>query len=67
FGNVLVAELEVAGQTKDWGMNGSGMLIISPPWMLDEQIEAFLKPLCAKLAQGAGAQYKVEWLNKVAE
>ena len=65
FGNVLVAELEVAGQTTDWGMNGSGMLIVSPPWLLDEQIEAFLKPLCAKLAQGAGAQYKVEWLNKV--
>ncbi|WP_270690104.1 23S rRNA (adenine(2030)-N(6))-methyltransferase RlmJ [Aeromonas sp. D3] len=64
FGNVLVAELEVAEQTADWGMNGSGMLIISPPWMLDEQIEAFLKPLCAKLAQGAGAKYKVEWLSK---
>ncbi len=44
FGNVLVAELEVAGQTTDWGMNGSGMLIVSPPWLLDEQIEAFLKP-----------------------
>ena len=29
-----------------------------------EQIEAFLKPLCTKLAQGAGAQYRVEWLNK---
>ena len=67
FGNVLVAELEVAGQTADWGMNGSGMLIVSPPWMLDEQIEAFLKPLCAKLAQGAGAQYRVEWLNKAAD
>ncbi|MCY9824228.1 23S rRNA (adenine(2030)-N(6))-methyltransferase RlmJ [Aeromonas media] len=67
FGNVLVAELEVAGQTADWGMNGSGMLIVSPPWMLDEQIEDFLKPLCAKLAQGAGAQYRVEWLNKAAD
>ena len=67
FGNVLVAELEVAGQTADWGMNGSGMLIVSPPWMLAEQIEAFLKPLCAKLAQGAGAQYRVEWLNKAAD
>lgn len=32
--------------------------------MLDEQIEAFLKPLCARLAQGTGAQYRVEWLSK---
>lgn len=65
LGDVLVAELEVAGQTPDWGMNGSGMVIVSPPWLLDEQIEAFLKPLCAKLAQGPGAQYRVEWLSKV--
>ncbi|MGL5949172.1 MAG: 23S rRNA (adenine(2030)-N(6))-methyltransferase RlmJ [Aeromonas sp.] len=64
FGNVLVAELEVAAQPDDWGMNGSGMLIISPPWQLDSQIEAFLAPLCAKLAQGAGAAYRVEWLNR---
>ena len=53
----------MAGQTAGWGMNGSGMLIVSP-WMLDEQIEAFLKPLCARAGQGAGAQYRVEWLNK---
>lgn len=64
FGDVLVAELEVAGQTPDWGMNGSGMVIVSPPWMLDEQIETFLKPLCARLAQGAGARYRVEWLSR---
>ncbi|MDO2950209.1 23S rRNA (adenine(2030)-N(6))-methyltransferase RlmJ [Aeromonas simiae] len=65
LGDVLVAELEVAGQTPDWGMNGSGMVIVSPPWQLDEQIDTFLKPLCAKLAQGPGAQYRVEWLSKV--
>ncbi|QFI54018.1 23S rRNA (adenine(2030)-N(6))-methyltransferase RlmJ [Aeromonas simiae] len=64
LGDVLVAELEVAGQTPDWGMNGSGMVIVSPPWLLDKQIEAFLKPLCAKLAQGPGAQYRVEWLSR---
>ncbi|ENY72611.1 protein involved in external DNA uptake [Aeromonas diversa CDC 2478-85] len=64
FGDVLVAELEVAGQTPDWGMNGSGMVIVSPPWMLDEQIESFLNPLCARLAQGAGARYRVEWLSR---
>lgn len=65
FGNVLCVELEVAGQTADWGMNGSGMLIISPPWQLDMQLEGILKPLCQKLAQGAGAQYRIEWLNKI--
>lgn len=64
LGDVLVAELEVAGQTPDWGMNGSGMVIVSPPWQLDEQIETFLKPLCNKLAQGPGAQFRVEWLSR---
>ena len=62
--SVLVAELEVAAQPEEWGMNGSGMLILNAPWQLDSQLAALLPRLCDKLAQGDGAQWRLEWLAK---
>jgi len=42
------------------GMTGSGMLLINPPWHLDERAEALLPWLNDKLADGQG-HYRIEW------
>ncbi len=64
FPSVLIAELEVAAQPEEWGMNGSGMLLLNAPWQLDSQLEALLPKLCQTLAQSEGANWRVEWLVK---
>ena len=62
--SVLVAELEVAAQPDEWGMNGSGMLILNAPWQLDTQLADLLPRLCQRLAQSEEAQWRLEWLVK---
>ena len=64
FPSVLVAELEVAAQPDEWGMNGSGMLILNAPWQLDGQLTTLLPRLCTQLAQSNDARWRLEWLVK---
>jgi len=37
-----VIELDVAPQAEEFGMHGSGMLIVNPPWQFAERVEAAL-------------------------
>ena len=49
FANLLVAELAVSEQAEDYGMHGSGMVIVNAPWQLDEQLSALL-PFAFRIA-----------------
>ena len=64
--SMLVAELEVAAQPEEWGMNGSGMLILNAPWQLDNQLQSLLPALCRTLSQDAHARSRIEWLRQPA-
>lgn len=44
------------------GLLGCGMIILNPPFPLREEAEIILPYLTARLAQGEGAGYAVEWL-----
>ncbi len=66
FPSLLVAELEVAAQSADWGMHGSGMLILNAPWQLDNQLQSLLPALCRTLSQDAHARSRIEWLRQPA-
>jgi 23S rRNA (adenine2030-N6)-methyltransferase len=59
--NWLHATLEVKAPAKDgFGMNGSGMFIINPPWTLEKKLHETLPKLTELLAQGPGAKYTLE-------
>ncbi|MBS1145104.1 MAG: rRNA ((2030)-N(6))-methyltransferase RlmJ [Proteobacteria bacterium] len=59
--NWLNATLEVKGPPKDgFGMYGSGMFIINPPWTLEKTLHDTLPTLAGLLAQGDGAKYTLE-------
>jgi 23S rRNA (adenine2030-N6)-methyltransferase len=61
FKNILVAEITVCEQQKDFGMHGSGMAIINAPWMLDLQLTELLPRLTGILALDSTARWKVVW------
>jgi 23S rRNA (adenine2030-N6)-methyltransferase len=46
----LLCELRVRRQVDDFGMHGSGMLILNPPWRLEEQLADLMPRLAAALA-----------------
>jgi len=59
--NWLHATLEVKAPAKDgFGMNGSGMFVINPPWTLEKKLHETLPKLAELLAQGPGAKYTLE-------
>lgn len=59
---ILVAEIQRPAETDEsFGMIGSGMLIINPPYQLDETLENIL-PELAPAMLGEGAEVRVQWL-----
>jgi 23S rRNA (adenine2030-N6)-methyltransferase len=62
---VLLAELLVRPDDSPLRMNGSGMLILNPPWQLDTEIASALPGLVAALGE-TGARHRLEWLKQEA-
>jgi 23S rRNA (adenine2030-N6)-methyltransferase len=61
---VLRAELTVAAVDGFDGLAGSGLLIINPPWRLDDELAALLPPLAACLARDRAAAHRLDWLAR---
>ena len=59
---LLLAELTVYPDTNREQLNGSGMLLINPPWQLDQQLEELLPWLWQQLAPAGEGYARVEWL-----
>ena len=64
FKDILCAELSVSEQAQDFGMYGSGMMILNPPWKLDEQLNDLLPRLAKTLGQDEAAAWSLEWLKR---
>lgn len=60
---VLQLELSVMEQSlAKKAMRGSGLLVVNPPWKLEETARPALEWLAPLLAQGSGAGSRVRWL-----
>ncbi|MDI3326007.1 23S rRNA (adenine(2030)-N(6))-methyltransferase RlmJ [Pontibacterium granulatum] len=59
---ILKIELCVKADTGARGMTGSGMIVINPPWKLEQQMRELLPWLTETLAQEDGAGYTLDWL-----
>ncbi|MDD2665074.1 MAG: 23S rRNA (adenine(2030)-N(6))-methyltransferase RlmJ [Dechloromonas sp.] len=57
----LHVTLEVRAPARDgFGMHGSGMFVINPPWTLEKTLHETLPAIVARLAQDSGARYTLE-------
>ncbi len=56
--DLLSIELSVEEQAEDFGMHGSGMLIINTPWQFREQMQSTLSALMGEL--GAGCTFTID-------
>ena len=60
--SVMLAELQVRADDSPLRLNGSGMLIVNPPWKFDQQLAPALPVLKKALAE-ASATTRLEWLK----
>jgi 23S rRNA (adenine2030-N6)-methyltransferase len=63
---ILVSELWLYPRDSRVALNGSGLLILNPPWQLCERMQVWLPPLQACLAAGPGAGAAVRMLSQSA-
>ncbi len=61
---LLLAELLVRPADTPLGLNGSGMLILNPPWQLDSALRTAYAELLPLLAPDAQGSLRVEWLAR---
>ncbi len=60
--SVLLAELQVRADDSPLRLNGSGLLVLNPPWQFDQQIAPALPLLKAALGE-TGAMTRLEWIK----
>lgn len=61
--NAWLAELLVRPDDSPLRMNGSGMLVLNPPWQVERDIAAALPQLVKSLGE-PGASHRLEWVKQ---
>ncbi|MBJ7539962.1 23S rRNA (adenine(2030)-N(6))-methyltransferase RlmJ [Marinomonas transparens] len=61
--NVLLLELCIRDSEKERGMAGSGMIVVNPPWTLEQEAKEFLPALSKILAEDNQANHQVSWIT----
>lgn len=59
---VLRVELNVRPVDNQLGLNGSGLMLVNPPWPLWEELETALPWLAGMLAQSGEGECRMDWL-----
>ena len=59
---VLRVELNVRPVDTTLGLNGSGLMLVNPPWPLWEELEQVLPWLATQLAQSGEGGWRMDWL-----
>ena len=62
--SALLVELAVRAEDSPLRMNGSGMLLLNPPWQLDGTLAPALAGLHAALAEPGAPPPRLEWLKE---
>lgn len=62
--NAWTAELLVRPDDSPLRLNGSGMLLLNPPWQLDEALAAALPRVAAALGEQGHGGWRLDWLRR---
>jgi len=59
---VLRVELTVRPTDTTMGLNGSGLMLVNPPWPLWEELERDLPWLARELGHAGAGAWRLDWL-----
>lgn len=61
---ILDVQLSVRADTEEARFNGTGMMIVNPPYTLENELKILLPWLCDLLKEDQGANFKLKWIRK---
>jgi 23S rRNA (adenine2030-N6)-methyltransferase len=59
---ILRAELTVAPLSAPSRLNGSGLILVNPPWTLESELSTLLPALAGMLGRGGKGGFRLDWL-----
>ena len=59
---ILRAELMVRGLSNEARLDGSGMIIVNPPFVLEAELRQLLPMLTRQIGEDAGAGFRLDWI-----
>jgi 23S rRNA (adenine2030-N6)-methyltransferase len=62
-GKILRAELTVAPLTDQTRLNGSGLMLVNPPWTLENELSVLLPALADILGRNGKGGFRLDWLS----
>src|SRR5580692_9014872 len=63
IGKILRAEVNVAAKPDPSRLTGCGLIVVNPPWTLEQELQTLLPALAAVLAGGEGAGARVDRIS----
>ena len=61
---VLRAEILVAPLSDPTRLNGAGMIVVNPPWTLENELSALLPALAGILGREGKGRFRLDWLGR---
>lgn len=58
---MLAAELQIAGEASQVRMKGCGLLVLNPPWRIDEEFRVLLPAMARHLQAETGGGWRLDW------
>ena len=62
--SVLAAELAVRDETSPLRLNGCGMVLLNPPWKLDQALAAALPTAARLLGEDGRGSWRLQWIKR---
>jgi 23S rRNA (adenine2030-N6)-methyltransferase len=63
IGKILRAEVSIAAKPDPSRLSGCGLIVVNPPWMLEQELQTMLPELAAVLAGGEAGSSRVERIS----
>ena len=61
---IMVAELSIRAASLEPRLDGTGMIIVNPPYVLEKELKLILPALVKLLCEDKGAGYRLNWIRK---
>jgi 23S rRNA (adenine2030-N6)-methyltransferase len=63
IGKILRAEVNIAGEPDPSRLSGCGLIVVNPPWTLEQELQSLLPALAAVLAGGEAGSSRVDRIS----